>query len=190
MTDDLSSVLTSLARPKFDPALHDEQEFTPHAARGWTAWDAWSPEVEFCTFVGALQRMLQPQVIVETGVGTGRITQFLCLGEAKYFGFESDEKWRCNPDIDYRPEPTPTVEQMAAAELIILDSGVPYRLDEIALWASAGKHGSVCVIHDAGNGHPQDPQLVHNRVRAAIELTDKPGMFLKNPRGAWIGLHR
>ncbi|BBX73705.1 hypothetical protein H7H78_10400 [Mycobacterium shinjukuense] len=190
MTVDLSPFLRSLARPELASAPHDEQEFTPHAARGWTAWNAWSPEVEFCTFVGALQRMLQPQVILETGVGIGRITQFLCLGEALHFGFESDEEWRCNPNIDYRPEPTPTAEQMAAADLVILDSGLSYRLDEIALWACAGKHGSVCVIHDAGNGHSQDPQLVHNRVRAAIEHTGKPGMFLKNPRGAWIGLHR
>lgn len=158
----------------------DEQTFTPWAEPGWAAWNSYSPELDFCRFVGLLQRMVAPSVVLETGAGAGKITEQLDLKACTYLGFESDPEWRNDSYGE-----TPIVEQMASADLVILDSDPAYRLPEIRMWADDGKPGSVCVIHDAGNGH--GPEYAHTQIRAAIESTGLPGMFLRNPRGSWLG---
>jgi hypothetical protein len=164
----------------------DESVFTPFARPGWTAWNSYSPEVEFCQFVGLLARMLAPKVIVETGVGAGRVTDELDLaGGVTWLGFEADAQWR--PVAACR-EQTPSNRQLAAADLVILDSEPEFRFDEIQGWGKSGKAGSVCVIHDAGNGHPPEYET-HHKVRAAIRELRFPGVFLRNPRGAWLGIH-
>lgn len=169
--------------------LVDETQFTTWAQPGWQSWDTWSPEVEFCQFVGWLQRMTAPAVVVETGVGVGRITQYLDLAACDYVGFESDPDWRRNDTIPYQDTPTPGRQHIHDADLVILDSAPNYRLNEITSWAKFGKTGSVCVIHDAGNGHPANPHSVHHRVRRTIEGTRIRGIYLRNPRGGWMGQH-
>jgi hypothetical protein len=163
----------------------DEKQFTPHAQPGWAAWDAWSPEQDFCRFAGLLQRMLQPATVLETGVGVGRLAGHLDIEACTYLGFESAPAWRRPPADPHQA--TPTAGQMAAADLVILDSDPDYRFDEITLWAQHGKPGSTCLVHDTGNGHP--PGTLHARLRAAVEATGQPGMFLRNPRGGWMGWH-
>lgn len=165
--------------------MHDERAFTPHAEPGWLSWDSYSPEAEFCTFVGVLQRMLQPAVLLETGVGVGRLTSHLDLVRCTYLGFESDSRWRVPPSN--QPEATPSPEQLQAADFVVLDSAPGYRLGEIAGWAEHGKPGSVCVVHDCANNHPEG--WAHWDIRQAVEDTGLPGVFLKNPRGGWLGVH-
>lgn len=165
--------------------MHDETEFTSWAQPGWFSWDQWSPEQDFCRFVAMLQRMLQPAVVVETGVGVGRLTSHLDLASCTYFGFESDPKWRQPPA---GPQETPTVDDMASADLVILDSTPSYRRQEIDMWSAFGKPGSVCVVHDCGNGHPAKA-TTHHDLRRAVEDTGCPGVFLANPRGGWFGWH-
>ena len=159
--------------------------FTPHANTGWPSWDEWSPEQDFCRFVGMLQRMLQPAVVLETGVGIGRITGHLDLEGCRFLGFESDPQWR-QPPAD--PElVTPTAEHMASADLVILDSDPDFRFQEIKLWGEAGKPGSVCVVHDCGNGHEE--WTVHAQLGKACTATGMAGLMLRNPRGGWLGVH-
>lgn len=165
--------------------MRDERAFTPHAEPGWLSWDSYSPEVEFCTFVGMLQRMLQPQVLLETGVGVGRLTSHLDLEGRTYLGFESDPQWRVPPAN--QAEATPQPGQIRTADFVVFDSAPEYRLGEIARWAEHGKPGSLCVVHDCGNGHPDG--WAHLDIRRAVEATGLPGIFLKNPRGGWIGQH-
>ncbi|MEV6737884.1 hypothetical protein AB0N14_13515 [Streptomyces sp. NPDC051104] len=165
--------------------MQDEKKFTPHAELGWLSWDEWSPEQDFCRFVGMLQRMLQPAAVLETGVGIGRITQHLDREACTYLGFESEPAWRQAPA---HPDwVTPTVEQMASADLVILDSHPSRRFSEIELWGASGKPGSVCVVHDCGNGHPVGS--LHDQLRSACLATGQPGVFLRNPRGGWMGVH-
>lgn len=164
----------------------DETRFTPHAQPGWEAWNSYSPEVEFCRFVGMLQRMMQPAVIVETGVGAGKITAELALDGVEWLGFESDSQWR---PAAAQPGVSPDATHIGRADLVILDSDPQWRFDEIACWTGHGKPGSVCVVHDAGNGHP-DGWTTHHRVRDAVTRTGQPGVFLRNPRGGWLGIHR
>jgi hypothetical protein len=166
--------------------MHDEQQFTRHAQQGWLSWDEWSPEQDFCRFAGLLQRMLQPQHVLETGVGIGRITSHLDLTACEFLGFESDPAWRrppADPDLV-----TPTAGHMAVADFVILDSDVEVRFAEIALWGEHGKAGSVVLVHDTGNGH--HPASVHSQIGFACAQTGQPGTVLKNPRGAWMGIHR
>ncbi|GAA1065209.1 hypothetical protein [Streptomyces asiaticus] len=165
--------------------MQDEQTFTAHAELGWLSWDEWSPEQDFCRFAGMLQRMLQPAWVLETGVGVGRLTSHLDLDGCEYVGFESDPQWRqppAHPDAT-----TPTAEQMATAQLVILDSDPSYRLQEIRLWADVGARGSVCLVHDAGNGHDED--TIHYRIGAVCAATGQLGVLLRNPRGGWLGVH-
>lgn len=165
--------------------LQDEKFFTPHADVGWLSWNEWSPEQDFCRFVGMLQRMLQPEVTLETGVGIGRLTSHLDMTIGSYLGFES------NPDFRQYPadpsQPRPNADQMEIADFVILDSDPPFRFVELDLWAKYGKSGSTCIIHDCGNGHPE--QSFHAEVGRAIVATGLPGIYLKNPRGGWIGTH-
>lgn len=166
--------------------MQDEKTFTPHAELGWQAWDEYSPEVEFCRFAGMLQRMLAPAVVVETGVGIGRLTGHLDRDACTYLGYEADPAWRRPPADPHQPTPTPLV--MAEADLIVLDSAPGFRFKEIAMWAEHGKKGSVVLVHDAGNGHA--PDTLHAQIGWACATTNQPGMFLRNPRGGWLAVHQ
>lgn len=165
------------------PPTCEETQFTRKAPLGWLSWDAWSPERDFCAFAGMLQRMLAPSVVLETGVGVGRLTSFLDLESCMYLGFEADLAWRRPPAVD--GQETPTDEELASADLVILDSDPTYRLDEIGRWAQFGKAGSVCVVHDCGV--QGDRRLTHRNVRDAVDATGLPGIMLRNPRGGWLG---
>jgi hypothetical protein len=166
--------------------MQDEKQFTPHADLGWLSWDEWSPEQDFCRFVGMLQRMLQPAVVVETGVGVGRITEHLDLGACRFFGFESDPAWR-QPPADPMLA-TPSWMHVQDADLVILDSDPDFRFAELKLWTEHGKPGSVVVVHDAGNGH--HAATLHSQIGFACAQTNQPGLRLKNPRGGWLGVHQ
>lgn len=169
-------------------SLRDEREFTPFAAAGWMSWDQWSPELDFCRFAGMLVRVTAPAVVVETGVGVGRLTAHLDTTSSVYLGFESDPAWRRPPALTGRETPTP--DEMGSADLVVLDSEPSLRRREIASWAACGKPGSVCLVHDCGNGHPDHPQWTeHHRLRRGVEATGIPGLFLSNPRGGWLGWH-
>src|ERR1044072_3945050 len=165
--------------------MQDEQMFTPHAGLGWLSWDEWSTAQDVCHFAATLQRVLQPPWVIETGVGVGRLTSHLDLDGCEHMGFESNPKWRQPPA---QPDAaTPSAEQMATAQLVILDSDPSYRLQEIRLWAAVGARGSVCLVHDAGNGHSED--TIHYQIGAVCAATGQPGVLLRNPRGGWLGVH-
>lgn len=166
--------------------MFDEKQFTPHGQTGWQSWDEWSPEQDFCRFAGMLQRMLQPALTLETGVGVGRLTEHLDPTIGAYAGFESDPAWRRPPAHPDRG--TPDAEEMARADLVILDSDPERRVPELGLWSQCGKPGSVVLVHDAGNGHAAG--TVHARIgHVCGSLTGQPGLFLRNPRGGWMGIH-
>lgn len=166
--------------------MYDEQTFTPHAEQGWRAWDSYSPETEFCEFAGMLQRMLRPAVVLETGVGVGRLTEHLDLSVCTYLGFEADPAWRQAPADPGQGTPSPLM--MSQADFVVLDSAPDFRFAEIAMWAEHGKRGSVALVHDAGNGHT--PDTIHAQIGWACSVTAQPGMFLRNPRGGWLAVHQ
>ena len=165
--------------------MRDEQQFTPHAEPGWLSWDEYSPEQDFCRFVGMLQRVLGPAVVLETGVGVGRITDHLDLEACEFLGFESNPMWRREFAVPAAATPEP--EQMAVADLVILDSDPAFRFAEFETWVEHGKPGSVCVVHDCGNGHGDE--TFHAELRRAIEVAGVTGAFFRNPRGGWLGVH-
>ena len=127
----------------------------------------------------------KPRWVLETGVGIGRVTDHLDLDSCASMGFESDPDWR-GPPADSELA-TPGLQHMSVAQLAILDSDPRYRLQEIALWAEIAPRGSVCLVHDAGNGHAEG--TIHQQIGAACAATRQPGVFLRNPRGGWMGWH-
>ena len=42
------------------------------------------------------------------------------------------------------------------------------------------------LVHDAGNGHP--PDSPHARLGELIRSLGIPGVFLRNPRGGFLGI--
>jgi hypothetical protein len=181
-----------------EPDLHDESEFTPWARHGWPSWNAYSAERDFCDFVGSIARVLQPKVVIETGVGQGFTTRRIDrgVGSARHLCYESDSELRealaslpyfADRHVSLSSEETPSDEELGLADLTVLDSDPPYRFDELARWRKFGRAGSVLVVHDCGNGHP--PTAIHSQIRELVSDLDIPGTFLGNPRGGFLGIH-
>jgi hypothetical protein len=169
----------------------DEQEFTPWCEPGWAAWNNMSPEVEFCTFAASLARMMAPSLIVETGVGQGYMTRslpgrVLCYEADPDFRFvlQSTPLWTEERQLSV--EESPSREVLAEAQLTIHDSNEPYRQREIALWVEVAPSGAVALVHDTGNGHA--PDMPQAKLGEYVRSLSLPGVFLRNPRGAWLGI--
>ncbi len=190
---------SSLLRAWLDePPLGDETAYTPWATPGWLAWNDMSPELEFCEFVGALMRLLQPAQVIETGVGQGFVTRRIAawLGpDQQLLAFEDDVEIRCQlkrlpffaaVNCSLGASPSPTVEDFARADLTVLDSEVPARLEELDRWIAAAPPGAVLIIHGTGDGH--GPETVRRLIRRRVEEGGVDGAFLQNPRGGFFGV--
>jgi hypothetical protein len=182
---------------KAEPAPLPEVTYSPSAGPGWQAWNDYSPEVEFCDFVGTLVQMVAPSTVIETGTGQGfvtrRIKEHLGPGQ-RLLCFESGPEWRealrALPHFDAETctlseKETPDEEDFARATLSVLDSRFRYRFDEVTAWWRAAPPGAVVIIHDTGNEHSADTG--HARLGALIRELGIPGVFLKNPRGGFLG---
>jgi hypothetical protein len=181
-----------------EPPLVDESQYTPWAETGWLAWNAMSPELAFCDFAGALMRLLRPELVVETGVGQGFVTRRLAahLGpDQRLLAFEEDSVIR--QDLSGLPifadanrsigsTGSPTNADLAHADFTVLDSEIPFRLEELDRWIASAPAGAVLLVHDGGNGH--GPETPHHLIRSQIEERELDGAFLSNPRGAFLGI--
>lgn len=182
-----------------EPTPRGEERWTA-GGEGWRAWTGKGAEVEFCELVGALTAIIRPAVVIETGVGVGyttrRIIPQLPAG-GHLFGYESDPAFRAalqavpavagDARVTIADQPSPDAATIADADLVILDSVTGRRLAEFDRWVSAGKPGSVLICHDASNRHR--PDQVHTRIHAHLAASGVAGVFLPNPRGAWLGQH-
>ena len=181
-----------------EPLTEDESKFTPWATPGWEAWNDMSPEVEFCDFVGSIVRLTQPDLTVETGIGQGFMTRRLArwLGPGQQLiSFEDDPEIRAAltalpffraPDRCLGATPSPTQADLARADLTVLDSAFPARLDEFDSWLAAARPGAVLVVHDAAERH--GPDTPHYVMRRSIEESGLRGIFLQNPRGGFVAI--
>lgn len=180
-----------------EPPSEPESLHTSWAAPFWVAWNGMSPEVQFCDFASSLALLLQPRRTIETGVGQGfttrRLARVLQPGQ-QLLAFEDDPAIRdglrrlpffAHPDHSLSPDPSPSPDDLAGADLTVLDSEIPSRLAEIDLWWETAQAGAVLIVHDAGNGH--GPETPHQLIRRRIEALSIDGVFLKNPRGSFLG---
>jgi hypothetical protein len=180
-----------------EPAPEHEALHTKWAEPFWMAWNEMSPEIQFSDFAASLAVMIQPEKTVETGIGQGfvtrRIAAVLQSGQ-RLLAFEDDSGIRdglrrlpffAQPDHSLGSTPSPSAEDLSDAVLTILDSEVPSRLAEISLWWEVAPENAVLLVHDAGNRH--DPDAPHHLIRNRIEALGIGGVFLKNPRGSFLG---
>ncbi len=182
----------------FEEAV-DEQTFTPWADKGWLAHNGQSPEIAVCDFVSSLVRMMQPKVVIETGVGQGYVTRVIASAlegrGGHLFAFESDDWWREMMVGQYfwveRKQVatlsqlvTPPVELIVAADLAVIDSDFDFRFAEIEWWNEYAKPGAVALIHDTADRDG----TVHQSVRGLITELGMTGVFLQNPRGAFMAV--
>jgi hypothetical protein len=182
----------------FEPTPVDEVAYTQWAEPGWHSWNDMSPEVELCEFLATFVRIRHPERVIETGAGQGFVSRRLkaqLASDQRLTCFESDGVWRealrSVPFFDgtqarLSSDTTPSIEDLAQADLTCLDSDVALRLREIERWWDAARPGAVVFVHDAGNGH--GPDTFHARVRETIVRLAIPGCFLANPRGAFVGV--
>lgn len=181
-----------------EPALEDEASHTPWADPGWLAWNGMSPELEFCDFAAALMLLLQPALVIETGVGQGYLTRRLAArmrAGQRLLVFEDDAEIRrdleglpffSTPNRSLGASSSPAAVDLAGAGLTILDSEVPIRLEELDLWIEVAPPGAMLLVHDTGNGH--GPETAHQLIRDRLNERGVDGVFLRNPRGSFLGL--
>jgi hypothetical protein len=191
-------VATAATAWQREPRPVDESEYTPWAKRGWHAWNGASPEVEFCEFAALLVRLHEPAHVIETGTGQGFLARRVreCLGpDQRLVCYEADGQRRealaSLPCFDGRlvrlsQRQSPIDAEFRKADLAVLDSGAPHRFDEIRGWWRAAPPGSLVLVHDTGNGHA--PDSLQAELAALVRELEIPGIFLKNPRGAFLGL--
>jgi len=187
----------------FTTAWHDEPEpvaestFTVGAGPAWSAWNAWSPEVEICRFLAELVTVLRPRHIVETGTGQGFVTRRVAArlrDGQRLTCYESGADWRAAlRSLDFfdgerrvlASGATPDEEVLSSAEVCLFDSDFSYRLPELQRWSACARPGAVVFVHDAGNVHVDEPEFA--LTRAVVEELAIPGVFLDNPRGGFVG---
>ena len=193
---DADSLLTQSGWHR-EPEPLDEAAATPGAQQGWHSWNEMSPEVEICDFIVSLADVLRPELVIETGTGQGFLTRRIgarLRDDQRLVCYESHAEWRAAlTSLEFfdgircvlAPDESPDDEAMAAARLCLLDSDFAFRLPEIQRWWRCARPGAAVFVHDAGNGHGEDTP--HALVRATIIELGIPGIFLGNPRGAFVG---
>ena len=181
-----------------EPRPVDEGTYTPGASPGWHAWNDMSPEVEFCDFAATLVRLVQPPTLVETGTGqaflTRRVREQIGPGQ-RLLCFESNREWRealqALPCFDGQicavsEKKEAEESDFSTAAMSFLDSDFRHRFAELRAWWRAAEPGALVLVHDTGNGH--SAETLHARMGGLIRELGVPGVFLKNPRGAFLGL--
>ncbi len=182
---------------EYQPVV-DETVFTPWAEKGWLAHNGQSPEVAVMDFVRNLVRMMQPQLVIETGVGQGYMTRTIAsaLRDGKLIAFESDNGWRDmiwnqhfwtdrSAVASIAQHPSPIAAEIAQADLCIFDSEWEYRFDEIRLWHEHAKPGAVAIVHDTSDRDGTIHQTLRELITEDLGMT---GVFLNNPRGCFMAV--
>ena len=118
------------------------------------------------------------------------------LGDSVHLCFKNDDLIRAGlASLEFFDDehhvlidhPTPLEEDFVGVDLTLLDSEPPDRYAELRHWRTAGEPGSVLVVHDCGNGHGEGTP--HAQLHSLVEELDIPGVFLRNPRGSFLGIH-
>lgn len=189
-----------------EPVAVDERSYTSWAEPGWRSWNGYAAEREFCELAAALARMVGggDKRVVETGVGGGfttrRIAEALALSGSGERGrllcFESDAElrlalqeihfFRNNLHVQLSEAVGPAPEEMAEADLTVLDSDLIVRSGEILMWAQEAHPGALLLVHDCGNGHGEGS--VWMNLRKLITDLEIRGTFMHNPRGSFLGI--
>lgn len=173
-----------------EPPPIDESKQTSDGA-GWASWNGWSAEKEFCEFAAALVRLNRPELVVETGIGQGYTTRrVISTLTGRYVGFESDDELRSqlrnldvwSDTITLSDAPEPSSDIFSACDLAIIDSDPALRMREIDRWLECASPGAFVLIHDARPDHP----LKDSGFRRLAKYLGEKGVFLGNPRGAWL----
>lgn len=187
--------------PQIDAWTHEpdpvpEKTFTPWADDTWHAWNMWSAETEFCDQTANLIAELEPKLVVETGVGQGFLTRrILARHDGSYIGYEKENNWReairpywpDNPRFVLSDQPTPTVDIIRQADLLILDTEWVTRVNEFMLWLEHGKPGSHLIIHDTGQPGKHAATSMHMNLHRLVYNSGIEGEWGDNPRGSWHG---
>lgn len=174
----------------FDPTTR-----CPHPER-WHSHDGDSTEVEVTEFIAALVRVLQPDLVVETGTAFGQTAlaighAILMNGRGDLITFEHDPL-----RAQYARELIPAtlrveiiearsfeweLPQTADIGLLFSDSDMGHRVPEVKHFLRWMRKGAVVAIHDSNNKPLKaevQRQLISRRLLRAIELPTPRGLML------------
>ena len=177
-----------------EPELVSESNFQakPERGEGYSSWNVMSPELEFCLWVGAIAETLETETptVLETGMGQGYVTRRVLAALPPAHIYYAYEPMKVYQDLVPADVPilvidgTPTGHMFKKADLVILDSDMRYRRQELENWVEYGKPGSHMVIHDTY--HSLTPQGELTKFIRSLHLT---GDYWDNPRGAFHSVH-
>jgi len=174
--------------------LVDETKFTTTGKAGWSAWNGWSPEEEFCDFAASFIRLHRPAHVIETGSGQGYTTRRIIEAMPKGGRVTLFETDRDMADVirDHVPDwcavhlDHPAPAHYRTADLTILDSLGKLRRRELNAWWKFSKPGAYLLTHDADDQRHQG-STNHAQLAQLIRRNRIPGVFLPNPRGGFLG---
>lgn len=173
-----------------EPGL--ESRFTRGASDEWHSWNEWGVEREVAEFCGELVRTLKPHYLIETGVSQGfvtrRIEKATNMKELGHYCeirlFEADDIIRSKIPRSHTlsPNPMPDESEIGAADLLLLDSHWPERINELKMWSEHGKPGSYAFLHDVKKDAA--PGTGHRMMADLVSQLNLPTFWFDNPRGS------
>ena len=150
----------------------------------WEGWP-WAAEPEFAEFVGSLLKLIQPGLVVETGLGSGAIARAASPWAKQYICYENVPKfWENLPEGATCGGIKLDQHNAAIADVTILDSlPIDLRIAELQIWAEHAKPEAIVIVHDADHG-------IQRELTDAIEAAGLPGVYLTHPARSFIGQAR
>lgn len=201
------TTLDFMSEARFTSARPD----CPHPER-WHSSDPESAELEVSEFIGALVRLLQPDLVIETGSGFGQTTLHIAEaiaqnGHGRMLTFETDrQRWArvhaavrahgyrrvavCNNDVTSIGDADAHEGNRDERTFAFLDSDPQFRAHEYRWLRERGilRDGDMVAVHDAGPQH-----VVSREFRPFIDNDDVFGnlrldaIYLPTPRGLLLG---
>ena len=143
------------------------------------------------------RRRAPTRTVIETGTGQGFLTRRIENGCATTSASSATShtlngelrspRWSSSTGSDACSHPTkaPTTKRWRPRACACWTRTLRFEYTEIQRWWRRARPGAAVFVHDAGNGHGDDTP--HALVRATIIELGIPGIFLDNPRGAFVG---
>jgi len=185
------------------PEVSDARAHCPNPG-AWNCYDGMSSEIEVIDFLGALTRLIKPQLIVETGTFHGRSTLSMAMalrenGFGRLYSLDVDpesikiasERCQDYPEAEILQRSSLDYEPVGKINLLFCDSELHLRATEILHFLPWMDERSIIAVHDTGNHRPRplnDLEKLRNDGVANLIHFDTPrGLSLLQLRPGYGG---
>lgn len=167
--------------------------------QSWSMIDGWTAEVEVLEFLYALVRLTKPSYAIETGTWHGYAAMSIGKalrdnGHGRLATIELDphscaiarERLRSEgleEVVSLFNQSSLTIEPECAIDFLLLDSDVGIRSAEFRRYLPKLTKEAIVLFHDTSETHG----VVKDDILKLVGEGCLEGLFLKSPRGIWIG---